>query len=60
MKNGIRPRLLTVASGDQLHVDFAREGVQAGTGFRGQISGACGLTLRVSGNELLFFVHVEQ
>ena len=43
-----------------LHLNLAREGVQAGNGFCRQIPYDLGLTLRVNLNERLFIVHVEQ
>jgi len=43
-----------------LHVNLAREGVQAGTGCCWLIFCDLDLTLRVSLNEICFFAHVEQ
>jgi hypothetical protein len=43
-----------------LHMNLAREGVQAGNGFCPLISCDFDLTLRVSLNALLFLAHVEQ
>jgi hypothetical protein len=43
-----------------LHINLAREGVQAGTAFCWLVSGDLDLTLRVSRNEFSFIVHVEQ
>src|SRR5450756_245719 len=43
----------------ELHMNLAREGVQAGNGFCRLISCDLDLTLRVSLNEICFFAHVE-
>ena len=44
----------------KLHMNFAREGVQAGNGFCRLISCNLDFTLWVSLNYLFFFAHVEQ